>query len=150
MILIDRPLNEPLAPGETRVSIEVDRRTLAKRRWRGTAEDGTAFGFDLHKSLNAGDVIHRVPGTCYIIQLAAENLLEISWPKDTRSAVALAWQIGNLHFPLQACSGCMRTVDDQALRQMLDRTGIQYHECREIFEPLAAASGHGHHHHHDH
>jgi hypothetical protein len=32
---------------ERTVSLNVERRVLAKRRWRGQAEDGTDFGFDL-------------------------------------------------------------------------------------------------------
>ena len=33
------------------ISLTVDRRVLAKRRWRGQAEDGTDFGFDLARFL---------------------------------------------------------------------------------------------------
>ena len=32
---------------ENKISLTVERRVLAKRRWRGQAEDGTNFGFDL-------------------------------------------------------------------------------------------------------
>ena len=32
---------------ENKISLTVERRVLAKRRWRGEAEDGTDFGFDL-------------------------------------------------------------------------------------------------------
>ena len=32
---------------QNEISLTVERRVLAKRRWRGQAEDGTDFGFDL-------------------------------------------------------------------------------------------------------
>ena len=42
-----------------KISIPIDRYTLAKRRWRGVAEDGREFGFDLEAPLADGAEIGR-------------------------------------------------------------------------------------------
>lgn len=150
MTLVEAPLPGGPRDGEKVVRLDVDRRTLAKRRWRGTAGDGMEFGFDLHHGLAVGSVVHRADGKCYVIAQAPEEVLEIEPPTDPQQAVALAWQIGNLHFPLQVDGGRIRTADDPALRQMFDRAGIVYESVHAVFEPLAAVTGHGHHHHHEH
>lgn len=150
MILVEAPLPGSPREGEEVVSLEADRRTLAKRRWRGMAGDGVEFGFDLQQGLEVGAVIHRSPGVCYVISQAPEEVLEIVPPSDAQQALALAWQIGNLHFPLQVEGNRIRTADDPALRQMFDRTGIRYECVQVVFQPLIAVAGHGHHHHHDH
>lgn len=148
MLMVEQAL--PGAPGEgdTVIPLETDRRTLAKRRWRGVAADGTEFGFDLHECIPAGSVIHRQANTCYIVTQAAEAVLEIPMPADARAATALAWQIGNLHFPLQVNGAAILTADDPAIRQMLERSGMDFRPVQAVFEPLAAVAGHGHHHHH--
>ena len=44
---------------QNEISLTVERRVLAKRRWRGQAEDGTDFGFDLISPLRNGICFHR-------------------------------------------------------------------------------------------
>ena len=53
--------------GNHAVSLKVERRVLAKRRWRGEAEDGTEFGFDLALPLKHGICFHRVENKNYLI-----------------------------------------------------------------------------------
>ena len=42
------------ASGKPRIALRVDRLTLAKRRWRGVAEDRADFGFDLERPIADG------------------------------------------------------------------------------------------------
>ena len=61
-----------------RVLLSVERATLAKRRWRGTALDGQEFGFDLQHPLADGDVFHVGHAAVYSVQQEPEPLLQIA------------------------------------------------------------------------
>ena len=137
----------PASAAECRkVFLRTDRHTLAKRRWRGRAEDGQDFGFDLEWPLRHGDAFFETPGQSYIIQQAPEPVLAVLIVTPAQAA-RVAWQIGNLHFPAAIIEDSILTVDDLALRQMFDRERISYRLTEAIFQPLSAAAGHHHHHH---
>jgi len=132
------------------VSLKVERRVLAKRRWRGEADDGAEFGFDLSAPLHHGDVFHATDEKCYLIEQKPEPVFKVTYP-DPQEAAHRAWQVGNLHFPAQFAKGYLLVEDDLAIRQMLERNEIPYEEADEVFQPVVAASGHHHHDHsHDH
>src|SRR5271155_1851356 len=79
------------------VPLQVDRATLAKRRWRGVAEDGKEFGFDLNEPINHGAHFFSLAETSYVIEQMPEEVLEI--PVATlEQAARVAWSLGNLHF----------------------------------------------------
>jgi urease accessory protein len=130
--------------GEEIVILTADRAALAKRRWRGVAQDAREFGFDLDHALADGSVFFREAGKCYVISQAPEPVLEIE-PGPERAVAVLAWQIGNLHFPIEVTESVIRTVDDPAIRQMLQREQVGWRPATEVFRPIAAA-GHAHHH----
>jgi urease accessory protein len=131
--------------GEEIVILMADRAALAKRRWRGVAQDAREFGFDLDHALVDGSAFFREAGKCYVISQAPEPVLEIE-PGPERARVAvLAWQIGNLHFPIEVTESVIRTIDDPAIRQMLQREKVPWRPATEVFRPVAVA-GHAHHH----
>jgi urease accessory protein len=130
---------------ENVIALLVDRGTLAKRRWRGIAGDGREFGFDLDHALDHGDVIYRDDCACYTVFQRPEPILEIPLPVMPGEAALVAWQVGNLHFPVEIQGDILRTVDDIAVRQMLDREGISYIANDAVFRP-APVSTHAHHH----
>jgi urease accessory protein len=134
-------------PGDNEqiVYLTVDRATLAKRRWRGRALDGREFGFDLDHVLSDGDVFLRETGKCYVVSQAFEPLLVIELERDPMRAAAVAWQIGNLHFPIEVTDSAIRCADDPAIRQMLQREQIAWRETMAVFRPLAT-TGHAYHH----
>jgi urease accessory protein len=134
------------AKDEEIVILMAERVTLAKRRWRGVARDGREFGFDVDHALSDGAVFHREEGKCYMISQAPEPILEIDLARDPGWAAAVAWQIGNLHFPLEVTDSAIRCADDPATRQLLDREQIAWRAILAVFRPLTAA-GHAHHHH---
>src|SRR4051794_5023561 len=53
------------APDLPRIALRVDRLTLAKRRWRATAEDGAEFGFDLAAPMADGTPVHATDRAVY-------------------------------------------------------------------------------------
>ena len=127
------------------VLLLADRITLAKRRWRGVAQDGREFGFDLDQPLSDGAVFHRESGKCYVISQAPESVLEIELGSDPTRAAMISWQIGNLHFPVQITDQVIRCADDPAIRLLLNREGVSWQSAVAIFRPIISA-GHAHHH----
>lgn len=128
-----------------RLELRVERLTLAKRRWRGVAEDGREFGFVLDRPMVDGEAFFATEAAVYVIAQMAEPVLEIqSSHFGTRSADAarLGWLIGNLHFPLAIDGDTIRVADDPALRQLFEREQIPFTPAIAVFQPLAG--GHRH------
>lgn len=125
------------------VSLKIDRRRLAKRRWRGVADDGEEFGFDLPHPLKNGTPFHETESTRYQIELTPENVLRISFA-DQKQAAYYGWMVGNLHFSADFEDNAVIAEDDPAVRQMLERNHIQYEETTGVFEPVIVSHGHSH------
>jgi urease accessory protein len=135
-------------PGLSRIQLKVDRTTLAKRRWRGVAEDGREFGFDLHHPLADGDAFFGNGPAIYVIEQKPELVLEIRIADTGLHHAAdfarLGWMIGNLHFPLALDGDTVLTADDPALRQLFERERIAFTAGERVFRPLAGAHSHEH------
>jgi len=129
-----------------RIRLTVERLTLAKRRWRGVAEDGCDFGFDLAAPLRDGDVFHLSEAAAYVIAQKYEPVLEVRTADYGVSNVSdlarLGWMIGNLHFQIEVTSEVVRVVDDAAVRQMFEREGVAFTPCKRVFHPIVG--GHQH------
>ncbi|MEO7932591.1 MAG: urease accessory protein UreE [Chthoniobacterales bacterium] len=124
------------------IPLPVDRLTLAKRRWRGKAADGTEFGFDLEHHLHDGDTFHQEGIHIYRIQQTPEPVLSVVLDPDSTAAARLGWMIGNLHFQLGLAPNAVLVPDDPALRQLFEREHIAYQADHRVFHPLSG----GHHH----
>ncbi len=140
MDIISAPLSAP-APAAREILLPIDRITLAKRRWRGAAEDGREFGFDLTAPLRDRAPFFQAGGATYCIAQQPEPVLEIVLSTPEESA-RLGWLIGNLHFTLQLADGVIRMPDDSALRQMLEREHVRYVTASRVFHPFRP--GHAH------
>ena len=81
----------------------MERRVLAKRRWRGQADDGTDFGFDLESPLRDGICFHAEEDKKYIINQKPEPVLRVH-------------NFGNLHFPAQFSDSYLLVEGDYAVR----------------------------------
>jgi urease accessory protein len=135
------------------IAIRVDRQKLAKVLWRGAADDGTDFGFELTTPLRHGDIAWQTATSQYVVRQAPEPVLEIPLDLTPDAAAFIGWAVGNLHFAIEAQPSRLLAPDDSGLRQSLDRLGIHYHKAVEIFQPHRMAGqliGHGHGHDHDH
>ena len=140
MLLIHRILAEAsLLPPEQQVVLAAERRQFLKRRWRGTAEDGTEFGFDLESRLIDGGVIFQKGGCDYIVRQVPEIVYQVSCA--TRAEAALVgWKVGNLHLPAQILENAILVLHDQAMTQLLEREGWDYSEPEVIFTPMKAVA----------
>jgi urease accessory protein len=141
MTIVQQPL-EKLAECLPVIRIPVERLSLAKRRWRGIAEDGSEFGFDLESPLPDGAAVFQNDAAVYILAQKYEPVLEVALGADSPSAARLGWMIGNLHFAIEVAGPVVRVVDDPAVRQLFQREGIAYTTCKRVFHPLSG----GHHH----
>lgn len=132
----------------TAVSIPVDRHKLARRRWRGSATDGTDFGFDVGEALGHGDCVHATESTAYVIEQSPEACFLIAL-KGAEEAAWIGWMIGNLHFKAAFSEEGVLVQDDLAVEQMLEREHIHYHRVQRVFQP-SKQGGHSHGHDHSH
>jgi urease accessory protein len=129
------------------VRLLASRATLAKRRWRGVAEDGREFGFDLDEALAHGAHFFADDASHYVLEQTPEDVLEI--PVTTmEQAARVAWSLGNLHFGVQVQPQAVRVTEDPAVLQLLARESIAFKRVSCVFLPLSA--GAHHHHHGDH
>lgn len=132
----------PPAAALAKIPIPIDRYTLAKRRWRGVADDGCEFGFDLDAPLLDGAAVFQNETAVYLIAQKYEPVLEVALGSDSPTAARLGWMIGNLHFQIEVAGSVVRVVDDPAVRQLFEREHIAFTACKRIFHPLSG--GHRH------
>jgi len=138
--LIHGPIAQPEAT-LTSIAIRVDRITLAKRLWRGAAEDGVEFGFELESPLKHGDVVYQTSLARYVVTQAEEPVIEISLDVAPSAAAGIGWAIGNLHLELSAEPTRLVAPDEPAVRQLLERLKVPYRMTTTIFRPGRFARG---------
>ncbi len=122
---------------ENQVTLSAERRQFLKRRWRGVAEDGKEFGFDLDTRLIDGCVIFQEDGKDYIVRQLPEIVYEIPL-QSLEHAAMVAWKTGNLHLPAQMLPEVIRVLHDDAMRQLLEREGWEFSEPVVLFTPQKA------------
>jgi len=138
--LIHAPITEPDVR-LTEVVLSVERITLAKRLWRGTAEDGTEFGFELVAPLKHGDAFCQTTTARYVIQQIPEAVVEISLEVAPSAAAGIGWAVGNLHLELQAEATRLLAPNEPAVRQLLERLKVPFKQTSAIFRPGRFARG---------
>jgi urease accessory protein len=137
--LIRRAISEASArPASEQVVLRAPRRMFLKRRWRGVADDGVTFGFDLESRLRSGSVIRRTPEADYVIVQDPEPVYVVR-PSTVDEAARLGWKIGNLHLPVEISGGAVRALHDPAVRQLLERDGREFTEETVLFQPFRIA-----------
>ena len=135
MHLVHAPIATP-APGRDEIRVWADRHTLAKRRWRGAADDGTEFGFELERPLRPGDVVHETATAAYVIRQHPEAVVTIDLGGLPPSAAAgIGWAVGNLHLELSAEPSRLVAADEPALRQLLARLQVPFAAETAVFRP---------------
>lgn len=138
MQLIQRMLEEASSlPPEKQITLSAERHQFLKRRWRGLADDGTEFGFDLESRLIDGCVIHHENGNDYIVRQLPETVFEVTFDSPDQAAL-VAWKTGNLHMPAQILPNCIRVLHDDAMKQLLEREGWSFTEPTVLFSPMKA------------
>jgi urease accessory protein len=132
-MIAERSSNSP----ERQILVAAERRQFLKRRWRGVADDGLEFGFDLETRLLDGGVIFQQEGFDYVVRQLPEVVYEIPITSPSHAA-RIAWKVGNLHLPAQILENAIRVLHDDAMTQLLEREGWIYQEPEVIFTPIKA------------
>lgn len=136
MHLVQRMLAESsLLPVEKQVILHAERRQFFKRRWRGIAEDGVEFGFDLKSRLIDGCVVFHSGGFDYIVRQLPEKVYRIAFENPAHAAL-VAWKTGNLHLPAQILDDAILVLHDEAMAQLLEREAWCFTEPEVLFTPM--------------
>ena len=140
MQLINAPIATPDAT-LAEVALSVERITLAKRIWRGSAADGVEFGFELERPLRHGETFWQTASVRYVINQQPEAVVEISLEVAPSAAAGIGWAVGNLHLELNAEATRLLAPDEPAVRQLLDRLQVPFNPTTAIFRPGRFARG---------
>jgi urease accessory protein len=124
-------------PPERQVILPAERRQFLKRKWQGTAVDGTMFDFDLAERLSDGCVILRSGGRDYVIRQSAETVYRIPFESPAHAA-RVAWRAGNLHLPTEILEDAILTLHDDMMGEVLRREGWKFDEPQVVFKPMKA------------
>ncbi len=138
--LITAPLATPDA-SLPEVALTVERLMLAKRIWRGTAEDGTEFGFELEKRLQPGEAFWQTATARYVVRQQPEAVLEVSLEMAPSAAAGIGWAVGNLHLELQSEPARLLAPDEPAVRQLFGRLNVPFKPTTAVFRPGRFARG---------
>jgi urease accessory protein len=134
----------PLAaadPTLPEIALRIERLTLAKRLWRGTAEDGTEFGFELAAPLKPGDTFFQSAAARYSVQQHPESVVAVSLDVAPSAAAGIGWAVGNLHLDLQSEPTRLLAPDEPAVRQLLHRLKVPFTPTTAVFRPGRFARG---------
>lgn len=123
------------------VPVRAERRDVAKRLWRTTAEDGTPFGFELEKPFKHGDTILQAAEARYVIRQIPEPVLSVSLDMAGSAAAGLGWAFGNLHLEASTEPGRLVVADSLVARRLLDKLGLPYKADIRVFRPGHFARG---------
>jgi urease accessory protein len=121
--------------------IVVERRDLARRRWRVAASDGHEFGFELARPLQPGDTIAQSGGKRYVLRQRPEPVLFVSLELAASAAAGLGWAFGNMHLEASTEPGRLIVADTPAARQLLARLGLAFTTETHVFRPGRFARG---------
>ena len=139
--IVHSPVASP-DPALPEIALKAERLTLAKRLWRGVAEDGMEFGFDLAAPLKHGETFWQTATARYVVQQPPETVLAISLDAIAPSAAAgIGWAIGNLHREFSSEPTRLLAPDEPALRQLFERLKIPFQPTTAIFRPGRFARG---------
>jgi urease accessory protein len=122
-------------PALPEVGLRVDRRTLAKRLWRGVAADGTEFGFELEAPLTPEATIWQTATARYVVRQEPEAVLAVSLAIAPSAAVGIGWAVGNLHLELSADATRLLAPDEPAVRELLGRLSVPFTATTAVFRP---------------
>jgi urease accessory protein len=140
MQLVPGPVVSP-DPALPEIGLRAERLTVAKRLWRGRADDGVEFGFELGVPLKHGDTFWQTTGARYVLHQLPEPVVEVLLDVAPSAAAGIGWAIGNLHLELSAEPARLLAPDEPAVRQLLDRLKLPFRATTAIFRPGRFARG---------
>jgi urease accessory protein len=117
------------------LTIAADRDTLTRRRWRGSALDGTDFAFALTDPVRHGSVIFEGQGKRYRVRQMPEPVLVVPLPDEPLMAARTAWFFGNMHLPIELRPGEVIIAEEPTLRERITAAGMTWTAREDVFQP---------------
>jgi urease accessory protein UreE len=120
--------------------------TFEERRWlrrKATTTGGRAIALALPTGcrLDPGAVLAVEPSWYLQVEAAKEPVLAV-YPHDRQTAVRVAFEVGNHHFPLALDGERLLVPEDTAMTQLLTRLGVRWERREAVFDPIGR--GHSH------
>lgn len=123
------------------VSVRAERRDVAKRLWRATAEDGTPLGFELVRPFRHGETVRQTAAVRYVIRQAPEPVLCVALDMAASAVAGLGWAFGNLHLEASTEPGRLLVADSPAARRLLEKLALPFTTDLLVFRPGHFARG---------
>ena len=122
--------------------------TWEQRRWvrgRFTTHKGRKIGLALPTGTTlAPNALLWVEPDWYLrVEAATESVLEIL-PLDYEEAVKIAFEVGNMHFPLAMQENRLLVPDDKAMVRLMDRLAAKWEKRQTVFNPIGKNESHQH------
>jgi urease accessory protein UreE len=120
--------------------------TWEQRRWmrgRFVTLAGREVGVALPTGIQVepGQILWIGPEWYLTMEAASEPLLVIDGA-DREQAIRIAFEVGNLHFPLALSDGKLFVPDDSAMINLLGRMGVRWEKSKAPFRPIGKGSPH--------
>jgi urease accessory protein len=120
--------------------------TWEQRRWmrgRFTTEKGREIGVALPTGvqIEPGQIMWIGSDWYLTMGAAMEPLLKIH-ADDREEAIRIAFEVGNLHFPLAVAGDALFVPDDSAMIQLFTRMGLAWERCNAPFQPIGRGNPH--------
>jgi urease accessory protein len=121
--------------------LTAEERRWARRRVRTQGGRELALALPTGTRLRPGEIIVVAPAWYVTVEAAVEPVIAIA-PRSRDEALRIAFEVGNRHFTLAIEGDELLVPDDPAMRQLLERLGVEWRGERAPFVPIGA--GHRH------
>lgn len=144
-MLVESPLgnlNEPSGStgGPTIDWVDITWEQCATRAFRRTSRAGREFRFLLKLGvvLKHGDIVwwDSERSACIAVSVDPCPVL-VAKPQSLEAAVAIAFELGNLHLPMQFSSGEIISIDDGPVQEVFEAAGTPFTRDIRRFEPTS-------------
>jgi urease accessory protein UreE len=120
--------------------------TAEERRWlrrivRSAGGREIALAFPTGSVIAPGALLVVEPQWYLEVEAAKEAVLTVS-PRDYKTALRIAFEIGNHHFPLALDGSVLLAPDDPAIEQLLTRLGVEWGREHRVFDPIGRRHEH--------
>jgi urease accessory protein UreE len=128
---------------EDTLRLRWEQRRWARGKFTTTKGREIALALPTGTPLKPGAII-LVESEWYVrIEAVDEPLLAVT-PRDYRESVALAFEIGNRHFPLALDGETILVPDDVAMTQLFSHLNIPWEPRNAVFSPIGKGLIRGH------